>query len=592
MRKFNLAITLAVGVVLLSGCKLDKMIKLAQENDLQVSPNPLEVHGGSVPYEMSAVLPPKILPASTSFTLNMIYQYGDQEVNTGSVAFTPDDFPNSLTTTSRKNESFTFPYQDGMNPGTLYVQGVATDTRNGKSKTTERLAVAQGLALTSQWVQDVVYSSYADHGYNDKEEIESTGIDFYFDKGISTLRTSLTYDGKSNKAKRDELSAFIAEKNVTKTVTITGTHSPEGSETINTGLSENRAKTIESYYRSRMREYDYKGVADSIDFILKPVVQDWGAFKNTLDSYDGIDESEKSNYSNIINGSGSFVEKEKELQQLSSYKTVLNDIYPALRTAKTNVLTVKPKKSNAEIAVLSKAITSGNAEVDTLSNEELMFSATITPLLEEKAAIYKVAADKSGDWTAHNNLGATHIEMAMVGDASKLDEALTQLEIAINKNSVSAEVQANMAAVYVLQGDYEKAGATLDGISGASNETTARVNAMKGAIAVRSGMYDEAKASFASAKLNGAVSIDKGLAYLLSGEYASANSAFGAVADDDSRAGLAYYLTAVTATREGNTSEISVNLKKAFNAEPSYKEIALNDIEFVNHVNAVNEAAK
>ena len=65
---------------------------------------------------------------------------------------------------------------------------------------------------------------------------------------------------------------------MTRTVTITGTHSPEGTETINTDLSGDRAGTIEKYYRGRMDRYDYAGAADSIEFILKPVVQDWGCF--------------------------------------------------------------------------------------------------------------------------------------------------------------------------------------------------------------------------------------------------------------------------------------------------------------------------
>ncbi|NQZ76825.1 MAG: hypothetical protein HRT61_12110 [Ekhidna sp.] len=587
MKKFNLAIAFVAGAILLSGCKLDTMIKLAQENDLQVNPNPLEVHGGNIPFEISSVLPPKMLPSNTSFTLNTIYVYGDQEVNVGSVEFKAEDFPNSASTTSRKVESFSMPYQEGMNPGTLYIQGVATDTRNGKSKSTERLAVAQGLIMTSEWVKDVAIASYTEHGYNDKEELIPTNVDFFFDQGRSNLRTSLTVDGESNRSKRDELSAFIAEKNVTRTVTITGTHSPEGDETINTDLSEDRAKEIEKFYRNRMDRYDYKGAADSIDFILKPVIQNWNAFKAALASYDGISSDEKADYNKIINGSGSFVEKEKEMQKLSTYKKVFDNVYPGLRTAKTEVLTVKPKKSNAEISILAKAITTGDADADTLTIEELMFSATLTPSLEEKAAIYKAAADKSGMWQAHNNLGATHIEMALKGDDSKLDGAATQLEIAMNKMSSSAEVQSNMAAVQVLQGNYAAAYETLGGVSSSSNDINGKVNAMKGALEVRMAEYTKAKGSFASAKNSKNVMVDRGLAYLLSGDYSMADAEFKQVDRAD-----AYYLLAVSAARQSNASDVGMNLKKAVDAEPSLKDKALNDLEFTNFADAVNQAVK
>jgi len=561
------------------------MIKLAQDNDLQVDPNPLEVHGGNVPFEMSAVLPPKILPSNTSFTLNTVYEYGDQVVNVGSVEFVASDFPNSSSTTSRKVENFTFPYSDGMNPGTLYIQGVATDTRNGKSKTTEKLAVAQGLVLTSTWVKDVAMTSYAEHGYNDKEELIATNVDFYFDQGRSNLRTSLSYDGASNRTKRDDLSAFIAEKNVTRTVTITGTHSPEGTETVNSDLSEDRAATIESFYRDRMKRYDYMGMADSIDFILKPIVQDWSAFNSALASYEGLSADEKREYTRIITGTGTFVDKEKELKKLSTYDKVFKEIYPGLRTAQTEVLTVKPKKSNAQISILAKAITDSEAEVDTLSTEELMFAATLTPSLEEKAAIYKAAADATGMWEAHNNLAAVHLELAMQGDESKLDGAATQLEIAMNKNS-NAIVMANMGALQVLQGSYEEAYATLGEVSG-SNDVNAKVAAMKGALEVRMAKYDAAKASFASAAESSNVSFDKGLAYLLSGDYAQADAALGEVDSAD-----ASYLLAVSAARQNNASDVASNLADAVQEEPALKDKALNDLEFANFADAVNTAVK
>ncbi|MBC6426325.1 MAG: hypothetical protein GDA51_07620 [Ekhidna sp.] len=583
MRKFNLAVAVAISAVLLSGCKLNQMIKLAQDNDLQVDPNPLEVHGKDVPFEMSAVLPPKMLPSSTSFTLNTIYVYGDQEVNVGAVEFIASDYPNSASTTSRKVENFSFPYQEGMNPGTLYVQGVATDTRSGKSKSTERLAVAQGLVFTSEWIQDVAMASYADHSYNDKEELVATNVNFYFDQGRSNLRTSLSYDGVTNSSKRKELSAFIAEKNATKTVTITGTHSPEGTETINSNLSKDRASTIEKFYRSRMDRYDYKGIANSIDFILKPVVQDWSAFKTALASYEGISKAEKAKYTNIINGTGSFVDMEKEMKKLSTYKKVFNDIYPGLRIAQTEVLTVKPKKTNVEISILAKAITNGEAEADKLTTEELMFSATLTPSLEEKAAIYKAAADATGKWEAHNNLAVVHLEMAMKGDDSKLDGAATQLEIARNKND-NAVVQANMGALHVLQGNYEEAYATLKEVS-ESNNVNPKVSAMKGSLEVRMAKYDEAKASFTSAAESNSVSINKGLAYLLSGDYSQADATLAEVNTAES-----YYLQAVSAARQNQPDGVDLYLSKAVQAEPSLKGKALNDLEFANFATEVNRA--
>ena len=64
-----------------------------------------------------------------------------------------------------------------MKSGELQVQGVASDPRNGKFKETEKLTVAKGVITTSQLVTDVYYAAYADHGYNNQEELVPTNVD-------------------------------------------------------------------------------------------------------------------------------------------------------------------------------------------------------------------------------------------------------------------------------------------------------------------------------------------------------------------------------------------------------------------------------
>ena len=112
-----------------------------------------------------------------------------------------------------------------------------------------------------------------------------------FTKSMYSENTEQQYDmlGK-------QLDAFIASKNATSTVTVTGTHSPEGAERINSRLSPDRAAAIESYYRKQMDKYDYQQQANEIKFILKPVIRDWNEFKTALASYDGITSEQKTEY--------------------------------------------------------------------------------------------------------------------------------------------------------------------------------------------------------------------------------------------------------------------------------------------------------
>ncbi|MEP2026941.1 OmpA family protein, partial [Reichenbachiella sp.] len=535
------------------------------------------------------VLPAKMLPQNYVYNLTTYYKSGENEVEVGKMVFDAVDFPDSKTTTSRKSDTYSFAYDPAMSQGTLEVQGVAVD-KNAKTKETARVEIAKGIITTSLLVEEEFYSAYAFHGYNDQEEVEPTNVDFFFDQGSSVLKSSET---RSEKGK--EFAAFIADKNVTKTVTITGTHSPEGTETINSGLSEARAKSIEKYYRSQMRRYDYKDMADSINFILKPVVEDWTAFKDALSAYEGVSDAQKSEILKVVNGAGVFEDKEKALQDLDSYKAIFKDIYPGLRAAKTEVLTVKEKKTNAEIAVLAKQIAEGTASADTLSFEELMFAATLTPSLTEKEAIFKAATKKDGNWKSHNNLGAVYLDMAIAAEgaerSSKIEMAITQLEIAANKSNTSA-VLANMATAYALQGDKAQA---YDAIVAGFEKSPAKrhisgMNAVKGSLEIKRGEYDAAFESLKNADESTSVAFNRGLALLLNNDYENAVTGFGNAAEQDAEFAKAYYASAVASARLRNDADMLTSLKTAIEKDPELKEKALNDLEFSNYATQVAEA--
>ncbi len=594
MKKLNLALSMLIAASIFTGCALSKMVKLAAQQDLQVDPNPLELHNGKVAYNMSAVLPPKMLPSGKVYTLKNFYQYGDQEIEVGEIEFRADDFPNSSSTTSRKSADFEINYDPAMNPGKLVVQGVAMDPRNGKTASTPKMDVATGIITTSTAVKDNYIAAYAFHGYNDKEELIPTNVDFYFEQGRSTLSSRLSTDGTSNSEKQRNLSAFIADKNVTRTVTITGTHSPEGPETINTNLSQDRAETIEAYYRRQMSRYDYKGMADSIKFILKPVVQDWGAFRTALREYEGIGADAKSRMTSIIDGSGSFVDKEKQLRTVDGYQMVFDDVYPGLRSAKTEILTVKEKKSAAQIAVLSKGIVEGDVSEDTLSIEELLYSATLTPSLDEKQAIYMAATKKSGTWQSHNNLGAVLLEQAKMDEdnrAKLVQDAVTQLEIAANKEK-APEVSANLASAHMMLGNYEEAAtAVAEAENGARNQLRADLLGVRGVLEIRNGDYAKASATLAGATNNDVTNFNRGLSSLLDGKYDNADDSFETIVDSPIGADASYH-RAIVAARTSNATDVVSHLQDAVGKDASLKDKALNDLEFTNYADAVAQALR
>jgi hypothetical protein len=576
MRKLLYAF-LITGALTFTGCTLPKMVKLAKDQNLQVTPNPLEVHKDTVNYSLSANLPIKMLKKGTVYTLNTFYKYGDSELAQAPIAFKAEDYPNSSTEQPKVTKAFSFPYKDAYKTGTLEAQGVAS--KGTKSKTTPRLPIATGIITTSKLVQNSYYAAFADHGYNNQEEIIPVVIpDFNFERGKSILRPS---ELKSDKGK--ELDAFIASKNLTRTVTITGTHSPEGLERINKNLSEERAKVIEKYYRAEMKKYDYKGKADSIKFILKPIVDDWGGFKTALAAYQGITSDEKSEYLNIVNGPTAFEEQEKQLKKLKTYSKVFNDVYPGLRSAKTEILTLKKKKTDAEISVLAKQISTGAASTDALSFEELMYAATLTPSLDEKVGIYTAATKKGAYWNAHNNLGATYIAQAIetpARAADLADKAAVQLDLAI-KIKETPEVDANLASVSLWKGNpYKAIGYASKALNGANADVTRGINGVKGSAEIYTAKYDAAVRSESAATDSDVNLFNKGLAQVLTKDYANASTSFADAIKKNSNFALAYYGAAVAAARSGSGDAVVSNLTSAVKIDPSLKEKALTDLEF------------
>ena len=569
---------LVAGALTLAGCALPTMVKMSKDQQLTVTPNPLEVHKDTVAFDMAANLPVKMLKKGTVYTVNTFYKSATEETAYDAIMFKAEDYPNNKVEQPKVTKSFSFPYKPSMKTGTLEVEGVAS--KGAKSKVTPRMPVATGMITTSKLVIPVSYAAFAGHGYNNQEELVPVIIpDFIFEQGRSVLRTS-----EIRSAKGKELDAFIASKNATRTVTITGTHSPEGAERINSRLSPDRAAAIEKFYRAQMKKYDYMGKADSINFILKPIIQDWNEFKTELSKYEGISSEEKAEYLNIINAGGTFESQEKEMHKLKTYRKVFKDIYPILRTAKTEILVVKDKKTDAEISVLSKQITQGSVSADTLSFEEMMYAATLTPSLEEKAAIYGAATKKGSNWNAHNNLGAVYIAQAMEnsGNAAALaDKALAQLEIAAKLNE-APEVHANLASVNMLKGNayaaYNHASKALN--AGLRGENAAGVNGVKGAAEIVKAQYAAAVSSESAATDNADNLFNKGLAQVLNKDYQNAMTSFKEATAKDSNLAIAYYGAAVASARLGNADGVVSNLTSAVGSDPSLKEAALSDLEF------------
>ena len=599
MKNFNILKLSLVVLIVISGCNpLKKMIALSEQQEINVNPNPIELAGSEVSFDVESTLPVGMLPKGTSYTLNFDFE-GTQ---VGSVEFRASDYPNSTSSVSKSTKTITVAYNSslmGGTPGKLNVKGTAKVVATGKSLDTESSDVADGVNTTITFTRATnIPTPTAYPGYTDAEETEVTTVDFYFNQGSSYLRGS---EKKSDRG--EQFSAFVAEKNMTKGVNITGAHSPEGSTKVNESLAGRRANAIEKYYRAEMDRYDYKDEAGEINFDLLPVVENWDALRRALRASTSLSREDRSQIGAIINGGGSFVDKEKSLSKLSSYKTLMKEVYPDLRTARTEVTTVIEKKPNNEILAIAQNIVSGESSSEALSHGELLFAGGLTPDLSEKAAIYGAAVKWGGTWQAHNDFGAVHIMLAKQeeeGSESQLkllEAAKTQLDISNNKKE-NAESHLNLAAIAAMQYDWNLANEHINKAAGLDlTYAEGMYNMAKGTILIPLGDYENALNHLNKVGQRGWAKWRKGIVQLMSYNFDEAKKEMAALRKQFKESGWKEnggidYVHAIISAREGDSNAVAENLKTALSKDENgmLKERLVNDVEFINFSDAVKAA--
>jgi hypothetical protein len=341
--------------------------------------------------------------------------------------------------------------------------------------------------------------------------------------------------------------------------------------------------------------YKQDSIINTIQFVTKGDIKDFEPMKAAIAKDAKLSEEQKSELLNIINGSGDFTSKQDQIAKLPFYnKLVLAQLYPSLRTARTEIWTVKAKKSDAEISLLAGQIASGKVSVDTLNAEELGYAGTLTPILSEKAAIYEALIKKTDSWVAYNNLGAVYVEMAKVEvDQNKktdlLNKAINTLEMSLKKQE-SGEAHVNLASAYMLSSvrDSSRDQANKAVASNATDAVKKGANGILGTLDIKDGKYDIALQDLSKSNDSLAVKFNSALASLLKRDFNTAKAGFAnytAAAPNDA---AGFYLAAVTASRQKDEATLTTNLKKAKALNAKWGERAVSDMEFYDYWNSDN----
>lgn len=547
----------------LSAGGISKMIKNSGSVIYKVTPAVLQEKGDKVPYEVTVTFGPKYFAKNAAVNVAPILKYGDQELALASQIFIGENVSGKgqmvpYETGGTYTYKGEFDYIPEMASSTVVLNPVVYIPKTGmenayKNLTAAQFKIADGIIHTEDWAGGNENILIGNSGY-ELETILTGTANLYFPVNL------FNYNKQFGLNKTDEVSAartalydFLAQDLVIKEIAVDAYASPEGEETFNENLSENRAKTGDKYIKNEL-----KRLKNTKNVTINVVGHgpDWEGFMTALAASDIAD---KSTILNVIK-SAAPAKKESEIKNMILIYPELENILSPLRRTRIDVLSLQLNRNDAEITRLA---TTNPSE---LSRQELLYAATLTQNKDAQKAIYKSAASLYPKcWVAQSNYAQTEI---LDGNVTN---GLSYLEKADQISPNNAVVLNNMGVAYAKLGQWDKAKKSFTD----AQNLGAEENYNLGVTAIQFGEYEKALSLFGTKKCD----VNVGLAQLLLENYEAAKANL-SCADATCKTN---YLLAVVGARTSNDAEVFAGLKKALAINPALKGKALNDREFIRY---------
>ncbi|MBR6656125.1 MAG: tetratricopeptide repeat protein [Alistipes sp.] len=318
---------------------------------------------------------------------------------------------------------------------------------------------------------------------------------------------------------------------VAQSLYVNGYASPDGPETFNDKLSEQRSKSGLEAVEKLLAEA-------GVNIDAAAYGEDWEGFQAAVAASNIAD---KDLILQVLKMYSSSAEREKEIKNMTAvFGALKTDVLPQLRRAQVvNSADITGWSDEEMIAIVKEG------KASTLKLEELLHVASVSDEVAEAALVEAV---KSNDARAWNNLALVY---AKAGNYAKAIECLNKAD-----KSLATELNNNYALAYAAEGDVAKA----EGYAAsASAETKALVAAAKGD-------YTAAAATLKSG-------YNAAIVNYQNGNLAAAKQC---IASDNSA--KADYLRAVIACKEGDLNTAKTHLNSAVAKDASLKAKAQKDV--------------
>ncbi len=524
-------------------------------NPFHVNPSPLVNNGGTVSFSIQDTIKEKSFPKKMEVKLQPYLKYGSDTLNLkpmylkGEKAVAGQGDKVTWKSNTPLSYSASFKYKPEMQVSELWVK--AYTIKKGEETEVSDVKIADGIVITSSRVGQSENMAYAKDGY-EKETIVNQNANLYFGYQKSNLNKGLKLN-KDHKAELDSLNDFFAKGWKVKSVDINAWASPEGEQSLNQKLSDERGATAKKY----LERFAKKNKIDSVNYNVTAKGADYDGFMTALNASDIKD---KNKIANVIKSQATKSQREQQIRNMTVIYKEIEEMLSVLRRSEMIVSLYEPKLTDAQIAEYAVS------NPDTLKLNELLYAATMTDDVNTKLAIYKSAIKKNEKcWRAYNNAAAADMELGNV------EEAAQYLEKANALKANQGEVENNLGVLAAWNKDYEAAEQHYNNATGVNTDHN------MGIIKMIKGDYTGAEAAMSDKKCV----YNLALAQLSNGKMDDALKTL----DCSEKTGEVYYLYAVIGARKGNTDMLYSNLKKAIKEVPSYKEEAKKDLEFHNYMN-------
>ena len=551
--KKSLFLASVIAVALLTSCGT-----AVQPDQVSVNPSPLTVVGNQVEAEITGTFPVKKFAKNAVLTVTPVLKYNGGEAVSKSVTYVGESAKeNGQVVSYKEGGKYTqvaiFDYVPQMAKSELYLRFEAR--KGNKVVTLPDVKIADGVISTAKLAvataEEVKPQITADKFQRIIQEVQEADIRFLIQQ--TTLRNSELKSQEMKDLHAAIKDADAAENKAINKIEVAGYASPDGEQGLNEKLADKRQANAEKYLAKQLKKAKVNAEIES-----NVTAEDWAGFQKAMEASNIQD---KELVLRVLSMYTDPEERETQIKNLSAvYKTIADEILPALRRSRLILTTDLIGKSDEEIAALAKN------DPRALSVDELLYAATLTQDAAEKIALYTKATELfPQDHRAYNNIGMIQFSQGKVADARRSFAKALQLAPA------DPDVNYNAGIAAMAENDLVQAEQHLGKAAGTKGD----LKAAMGTLYTMKGDYAAAKTAYGQEATNNAA-----VQQILNEDYAAARQTLVRVAKPNATTA---YLAAVVGARTNDRDAVYSNLKLAVQRNAQMKAKAQNDIEFAKY---------